>query len=210
MPTQLRARIAQALKRLTNGDLSNLLLGLADGFDDVRITLETLLDIDHSTAELIAEAKLAIAKATFVPGHQINCNFAYDYDAYERIGWCFAQLIAGGQLHEAMTLSENFARSGSHQIEMSDEGLMTDDIVECLKVVATALSKSDVPATEQAAWLDRLDRADAVGVLCDDLRKIIGKPRTPPKVADAGAAAKKPSARSGKSQRSTARRTRRP
>jgi hypothetical protein len=35
---------------------------------------------------------------------------------------------------------------------MSDEGLMTDDIEDCLSVVLKALVKCDLPADEVLAW----------------------------------------------------------
>lgn len=43
-------------------------------------------------------------------------------------------------------------KQGSFQVEMSDEGLMTDDIENCLNVVIEALQKSDLPANEIGAW----------------------------------------------------------
>jgi hypothetical protein len=39
-------------------------------------------------------------------------------------------------------------KDGSHQVEMSDEGLMTKDIDDCLTVVIKALAKCDLPAEE--------------------------------------------------------------
>ena len=44
-----------------------------------------------------------------------------------------------------MELSLELMKQGSYQVEMSDEGLMTDDIEECLRVVVQALKKCDLP-----------------------------------------------------------------
>jgi hypothetical protein len=38
---------------------------------------------------------------------------------------------------------------GSRQVEMSDEGLMTEDIEKCLSVVTKALQKCDLPTGEK-------------------------------------------------------------
>lgn len=62
---------------------------------------------------------------------------------------------------------------GSHQIEMSDEGLMTDDVKECLQVVLNAIRKCDLPADEVAAWCMQMLAADSVGFVCDDELKAL-------------------------------------
>ena len=62
------------------------------------------------------------------------------------------RLIDLGQLRLAMELSRELMDQGSHQVEMSDEGLMTSDIEECLQVVVQALPKSNMPPGEIVAW----------------------------------------------------------
>jgi hypothetical protein len=56
-------------------------------------------------------------------------------------------------------------RQGSHQVEMSDEGLMTEDIKDCLAEVLKALPKSQVPAAEAVAWCTAILAADRVGFI---------------------------------------------
>ena len=61
-----------------------------------------------------------------------------------------------------MELSLELMNRGSYQVEMSDEGMMTEDIEECLQVVVKAVGKSDLPAddvihgarkwSEKTAW----------------------------------------------------------
>lgn len=53
----------------------------------------------------------------------------------------------------------------SNQVEMSDEGLMTEDIEECLNVVFKALAQSDIRADEITAWCDAMAKADRVGFI---------------------------------------------
>ncbi len=50
---------------------------------------------------------------------------------------------------------------------MSDEGLMTADIEDCLEVVTKALKKSDLPPAEIVTWCDKMAAADSVGFIFD-------------------------------------------
>ena len=66
-----------------------------------------------------------------------------------------------------MELAVELMKEGSYQVEMSDEGMMTADIEECLEVVAKALKKSDLPPDEIVAWCDAVAAADRVGFIYD-------------------------------------------
>jgi hypothetical protein len=48
---------------------------------------------------------------------------------------------------------------------MSDEGLMTQDIEDCLDVVLKALAKCDLPANEVIAWCSAMLDNDRVGFI---------------------------------------------
>jgi hypothetical protein len=75
------------------------------------------------------------------------------------------RLIDAGQLPLAMRLALELMKQGSYQVEMSDEGLMTKDIENCLDVVLKALAKSDLPATEVIAWCTAMLDTDRVGFI---------------------------------------------
>lgn len=64
-----------------------------------------------------------------------------------------------------MQLSLELMKAGSQQVEMSDEGLMTDDIEDCLSVVITALTKCQLPPEEVIAWCMAMLRSDRVGCI---------------------------------------------
>ena len=64
-----------------------------------------------------------------------------------------------------MALALELMKQGSYQVEMSDEGLMTDDIEDCLKVVLEALRKCDLPAAEVIAWCSAMLESDRVGFI---------------------------------------------
>jgi len=66
-----------------------------------------------------------------------------------------------------MDLALELMSRGSYQVEMSDEGMMTEDIDECLRVVVKALKKSDLPAEEVLDWCKMMHRKDHVGFICE-------------------------------------------
>ena len=109
----------------------------------------------------------AIADATDFDERDINRNFRYDYAAYDAVKRNLGRLVGLGQLRLAMELSLEVMDRGSYQVEMSDEGLMTDDIEECLKVVIEALQKCDLASSELVAWCRDMLKKDRVGFICE-------------------------------------------
>lgn len=93
------------------------------------------------------------------------------------------RLIDLGQLRAAMELSLELMSKGSRQVEMSDEGLMADDIEACLEVVLKALREFDLPAAEVSAWCAEMISKDCVGFICDEelraLSRRFGAPGSP-------------------------------
>ena len=115
--------------------------------------------------ELVAATHQAIADATAFDERDINRNFDYDYNAYGEVKRNLGRLIKLGQLRLAMQLSLELMKQGSYQVEMSDEGLMTEDIADCLGVLLQALGKCDLPAAEITAWCTAMQGADRVGFI---------------------------------------------
>ena len=72
------------------------------------------------------------------------------------------RLIASGQLRLAMQLALELMKQGSYQVEMSDEGMMTEDIEDGLTVVLKALENCDLPAAEIIAWCTAMRANDRV------------------------------------------------
>jgi hypothetical protein len=56
-------------------------------------------------------------------------------------------------------------RRGSRQVEMSDDGMMTEDVKDCLGVVLEALPKCDLAAADVIAWCSAMRANDRVGVI---------------------------------------------
>ena len=165
MTPSKRKLLAAALKRLDKPELVARLTDLADSIPEVWQALEKDLDLQPKTErDLVARTKEAIARATDFDEDEINSNFDYDYDAYERLKRHFRQLVQEDRLAIAMELSETLMREGSYQVEMSDEGLMWDDVKQCLDVVFDAVKKSPIQAVKKLVWAMRLEQSDRVAL----------------------------------------------
>jgi hypothetical protein len=116
-------------------------------------------------ASCVAATQQAIADATAFDRRDINRNFAYDYQVYGEVKRNLGRLIGSGQLQLTMRLALGLMKQGSYQVEMSGEGLMTQDIEECLDVVLKALAKSGLPANEVIAWCSAMLDNDRVGFI---------------------------------------------
>ena len=159
------AELRKALTRRTKSELVNALLELAQEDRGVLRQLTARFDVAAAPDELVAATRQAIADATDFDERDINHNFDYDYEAYEEVKRNLARLIASGKLREAMQLSLELMKQGSYQVEMSDEGMMTDDIEGCLSVVLQALKKCDLPADDITSWCSAMLDHDRVGCI---------------------------------------------
>ena len=166
--TDAAERLHKSLAKRTKRELIDALVEFAE--DDRRLLrqLDARFELETPADELLVVTRQAIADATYFDKRDINRNFRYDYAAYDAVKRNLGRLIRLGHLRPAMELSLELMVKGSHQIEMSDEGLMTDNVKECLQVVLEALTKCDLPADEVAAWCMHMLAADSVGFVCDD------------------------------------------
>ncbi|MSU76839.1 MAG: hypothetical protein EXS16_01965 [Gemmataceae bacterium] len=160
--TPATSELRAALNRRGKAELVSVLLELAQASREILRQLAARFGVVTAPKELIVATRRAIADATDFDERDMNTNFDYDYEAYEEVKRSLARLIASGQLRPAMQLSLELMKEGSHQVEMSDEGMMTDDIEECLNVVIQGLEKCDLPATEIIAWCSAMLDGDRV------------------------------------------------
>jgi len=160
-------RLRRALAKRTKAELIDTLVEFAE--DDRRILrqLDERFELEASPQELVAATRQAIADATYFDKRDINRNFDYDYEAYGAVKRNLGRLIGLGQLRPAMELSLELMKRGSCQVEMSDEGLMTQDIEECLQVVLQALQECDLPPSEVVTWCKGMIKSDRIGCIYD-------------------------------------------
>lgn len=166
-------RLQDAIAKLPKEELVKLVLDLAGDDSGIRRKLESRFQSHASAQEIVKETAAAIAEATDFDEREINRNFSYDYKAYELVERNFRRLVELGCLREAMGLSLELMRQGSYQVEMSDEGLMTDEIEQCLRVVIKALQNADLPQPDVSRWCREMLKNDRVGFICqEELRSL--------------------------------------
>jgi predicted outer membrane protein len=171
--TEVAPRLRKALAKRTKDELLDTLVELAEEDRSIFRRLAARFELEGSAQELAAATRQAIADATDFDERDINRNFSYDCEAYHEAKRNLSRLIALGELHLAMELSLELMKQGSRQVEMSDEGLMTHDIEECLRVVLSAVKKSGQTPDEVVAWCAAMTRGDRVGFICNrDLGEI--------------------------------------
>ena len=166
--TSTAAELRKALTGRNKAELVDLLLELAEEDGGILRQLTARFEIVAPPDKLVAATRQAIADATDFDEREINYNFDYDCEAYEEVKRNLARLIATGKLRVAMDLALELMKEGSYQVEMSDEGLMTDDIEDCLSVVLQAVKKSDLPADEALSWCSAMLANDRVGFIADE------------------------------------------
>jgi hypothetical protein len=159
------AELRAALTRRKKAELVDVLMELAEADRGFLRQLTARFDVATAPDELVAATRQAIADATAFDKRDINRNFAYDYRAYGEVKRNLGRLIASGQLGLAMQLALDLMKRGSYQVEMSDEGLMTEDIESGLGVVIEAVAMCDLPSEEALAWCSAMLDADRMGFI---------------------------------------------
>jgi len=162
-PPEPAASLRQALTRRKKAELVDVLMELAEADRGILRQLTARFDVATAPDNLVAATRQAIVDATAFDKRDINRNFAYDYEAYSEVKRNLSRLIASGELRPALSLALELMKRGSYQVEMSDEGLMTEDIEDGLKVVLEALRTCDLPAAEVIAWCSAMLKNDRVG-----------------------------------------------
>jgi len=165
--------IEKALRKRTKADIICLVMTLAKEHAAVARDLERELAIEKPMDLLVADVSSAIDRATDFDERKMNYNFDVDWQAYEDVQLGVKKLIELGQLEDAKTLALKLMNDGSYQVECSDEGLMTDDIQDCLKPVIRAVKAAD--GKEASHWAFEMLRADRVGFICDRELKQLAK-----------------------------------
>ena len=174
-------RLRPALMKCSQGKLVDVLVELARDDRNLLRQLGARFPWKAPPEELAAATRQAIADATAFDERDANRNFDYDYTAYEEVKRNLSRLVKQGQFRLAMELSLELMSQGSRQVEMSDEGLMTDDIEECLQVVVKALKKGPLPKKEVAAWCEKMRKNDRVGFIGDDELRSLQNSRDSPR-----------------------------
>ena len=160
-------RLRKTLAKQKKAELLDALVDMATGDRRVLRKLQARFEDVVSPDQLVQATRQAIVDATKVDMSRLNYNFSYDYGAYRTIQRNLKAMVDSTCFDQAMEQSVELIKIGSYQVEMSDEGLMTEDISACLTIVIEAASKSDLPAQQVIDWCNAMTRADGVGFICD-------------------------------------------
>jgi hypothetical protein len=166
--------IDRELHKRTKADLIAMILEIAKEHAVVARELEDRLAIEKPVDLLIADVSSAIDRATHFDERLMNHNFDVDWQAYAEVQQGLSLFVKLGHLAEAKSLALKLMKEGSYQVECSDEGLMAEDICQCLKPVIQAVKAAG--GVEAAKWAGDMQRADRVGLICnEELAKLRGE-----------------------------------
>ena len=179
-PAGFAAELRATLTRRKKAELVDVLMELAEADRGFLRQLTARFEVAVAPDELVAATRQAIADATAFDKRDINRNFAYDHHAYSEVKRNLGRLINSGQLRLAMELALELMKRGSYQVEMSDEGLMTEEIEECLNVVLKALETCDLPGAEVLAWCSAMLEKDRVGFIAREPLQSLRQRSQPP------------------------------
>lgn len=157
--------IEKALRKRTKADLVETILMIAGDHPVVARDLESQLGVEKPLDLLVADVSSAIDRATDIDERMSNHNLDVDWQAFEDVQNGLSQLVKLGHLEDAKSLALKLMKRGSYQVECSDEGLMTDDICQCLKPVIQAVKSAG--GVEAAKWAEDMSNSDRVGFICD-------------------------------------------
>jgi len=173
---QLLDAFRRALARHRKADLIACLVELARNDTELRCRIAAHLDLDLPQKTVTEDNVELIHRATRFDPRQMNRNFDYDHAAYEQVRRNFMSMVASQRIDEAMEQARLLMKLGSQQVEMSDEGLMLDQIEACLRVVLEAVAQSSLSPAKKTRWLAELKRADRLQMICEREIKRLAEP----------------------------------
>ncbi len=173
-PEPMLEALGKALTRLKKAELVDAMVALARRDADLLRVMERRFDVrlpalavNKTNLKTIVQAtRMAIAKATDFDKRRMGHNFDYDSRAYETVQRNLEQLIKARQFEPVTELAVELMQKGSYQIEMSDEGMMTEDVEDCMRPVIHGLIKSGLPQAKADSMLEELQSADRNGYIC--------------------------------------------
>jgi hypothetical protein len=171
---QREAPLRTTPKKLKKADLVELTLRVARKSRPCEWKLEQELLLDKPISLLVHDIEVAIDMATKVGERRLNDNFGCDWRAYDAVRRGLSQLIEKDGLQEAKALAVKLIERGSWQIECSDEGLMRDEIENCLRPVIAAVAET----SGDWEWALEMLRYESSGFLCaQELDELAGAER---------------------------------
>ncbi len=157
-----------------------LFLWLAKNHYVVTRELEAKWKIEKPWELIIADIASSNDRATDFDAFDRNCNFDVDEEEYEKVRKGLSLLVQLGHQEAAKSLALKLMEYACFQVEWSDEGLMTDDICDCLtpviKTVKAQGGSLAIQGEEAIQGAKKRMEADRIGCICDgELNALLGK-----------------------------------
>ena len=166
--------LRSAVRNLKKADLIELTLRVVQEDKACEWMLEQEVGLQKPADLLVHDIELAIDIATKVDELRLNYNFPYDCRAYAAIERGLVQLIQKRNSAEVKSLALKLIEKGSYQMECSDEGLMQEEIEDCLRPVIAAVAETGGGAD----WALEMLQHDRIGGLCEqELTELAGRNR---------------------------------
>jgi hypothetical protein len=154
--------IEKEIHKRTKAELVAIILAIAKEHAIVARECEDRLTIEKPVDLLVADVLSAIDRATDFDERMMNHNFDVDWQAYADVEKGLSLLVELGHLADAKSVALKLMKDGSYQVECSDEGLMTDEISQCLKPVIRAVKAAG--GDEAVKWLATYKLPTVLGV----------------------------------------------
>ena len=161
------AELRKVLSSQKKEELVNVILQLAKADRRLLRQLTAQFDVAPAPDELVAATSQAISDATDFDEREMNRNFDYDSEAYEDVKRNLKRLIHSGHIRPALKLSLELMKQGSYPVEMSDEGLMTHEIEDCLSVILKSVETCELPPKELIEWCTAMLESDRTRFIAD-------------------------------------------
>lgn len=161
-----------ALKKRKKADLVEVALRIAQQDKASQWLLEQEVGLDKPVNLLVHDVEVAIETATAVDERELNRNPAIDWPAYDAVQRGLSQLVRKSGIEPAKALALKLMRKGSYQMECRDEGLMQEEIENCLRPVISAVAAS----SGDSDWAREMLRCDRTGCICrQELTELAGR-----------------------------------
>ena len=156
----LQVEIAKALTKQSKKFLVDWIMEIAGDNPNLLRRLTQEFSIEISTNDLVADTRKAIADATDFDERETNYNFDFDYQAYVTTAKNFEKLLKADRWDELLPLTLELMDKGSYQMQMSDEGMMLDDIDDCFASVIESMYDSHLSVSVRSQWCEAMLKAD--------------------------------------------------
>ena len=159
------ALLKKALTKLPKAELVERLLKNARLDNELRLEWLKEFNITFQTSTLFDHTAQTIDIATEVDEDHLGHDFDYSYTAYVTVKRNFKALVKDARWNEVCDLALILMKQGSQQAESSAQGLMVDDIEDCLNEILDKIDKSTLSPAQIKKWAAKMLKHDRIACI---------------------------------------------